>query len=91
VEVPYVLSKYDPHPLRFYLIATAPETRDTEFSWEDFVERNNPCPEPDEEVSCVPTEETSWPPPVQALRQPAPLFIRLEDGGVEEEYARLEG
>jgi methionyl-tRNA synthetase len=42
VEVPYFLSKYDPDPLRFYLTATAPETRDTEFSWEDFVERNNP-------------------------------------------------
>jgi methionyl-tRNA synthetase len=39
--VPYFLSKYDPDPLRFYLTATAPETRDTEFSWEDFVERNN--------------------------------------------------
>jgi methionyl-tRNA synthetase len=41
VEVPYFLSKYDPNALRFYLTATAPETRDTEFSWEDFVERNN--------------------------------------------------
>jgi valyl-tRNA synthetase len=41
VEVPYFLSKYDPDPLRFYLTATAPETRDTEFSWEDFVERDN--------------------------------------------------
>jgi methionyl-tRNA synthetase len=41
VEVPYFLSKYDPDPLRFYLTATAPETRDTEFAWEDFVERNN--------------------------------------------------
>jgi methionyl-tRNA synthetase len=41
VEVPYFLSKYDPDPLRFYLTATAPETRDTDFSWEDFVERNN--------------------------------------------------
>jgi methionyl-tRNA synthetase len=41
VEVPYFLSRYDPDPLRFYLTATAPETRDTEFSWEDFVERNN--------------------------------------------------
>jgi leucyl-tRNA synthetase len=41
VEVPYFLSKYDPDPLRFYLTATAPETCDTEFSWEDFVERNN--------------------------------------------------
>jgi methionyl-tRNA synthetase len=35
------LSKYDPDALRFYLTATLPETRDTEFSWEDFVERNN--------------------------------------------------
>jgi methionyl-tRNA synthetase len=41
VDVPYFLSKYDPDPLRFYLTVTAPETRDTEFSWEDFVERNN--------------------------------------------------
>jgi methionyl-tRNA synthetase len=41
VEVPYFLSKYDPDALRFYLTATAPETRDTGFSWEDFVERNN--------------------------------------------------
>ena len=29
VDVPYFLSKYDPDPLRFYLTATAPETRDT--------------------------------------------------------------
>jgi DNA polymerase III alpha subunit len=42
------LSKYDPDPLRYYLTATAPETRGTEYalryrrvSWEDFVERNN--------------------------------------------------
>ncbi len=41
MEVPYFLRKYDPDPPRFYLTATAPETRDTEFSWEDFVERNN--------------------------------------------------
>jgi methionyl-tRNA synthetase len=41
VEVPYFLSQYDPDALRFYLTATLPETRDTEFSWEDFVERNN--------------------------------------------------
>jgi len=53
VEVPYFLSKYDPDALRLYLTAVAPETRDTDacpealegFSWEDFVERNNPCPE----------------------------------------------
>ena len=41
VDVPYFLSRYDPDALRFYLTATAPETRDTEFSWEDFLERNN--------------------------------------------------
>jgi methionyl-tRNA synthetase len=41
VDVPYFLSRYDPDPLRYYLTATAPETCDTEFSWEDFVERNN--------------------------------------------------
>ena len=41
MEVPYFLSKYDPDALHFYLTATFPETRDTEFSWEDFVERNN--------------------------------------------------
>jgi methionyl-tRNA synthetase len=41
VNVPYFLSRYDPDALRYYLTATAPETRDTEFSWEDFVERNN--------------------------------------------------
>jgi methionyl-tRNA synthetase len=41
VEVPYFLSKYDPDPLRCYLIATAPETRDTGFSRENLVERSN--------------------------------------------------
>ncbi len=41
VDVPYFLSRYDPDALRFYLTATAPETKDTDFAWEDFVERNN--------------------------------------------------
>lgn len=41
VDVPYFLSRYDPDPLRYYLTAAAPETRDTDFTWEDFVERNN--------------------------------------------------
>lgn len=41
VDVPYFLSRYDPDPLRYYLTAVAPETRDTEFTWEEFVERNN--------------------------------------------------
>ncbi len=41
MDVPYFLSRYDPDPLRYYLTAVAPETRDTEFAWEEFVERNN--------------------------------------------------
>jgi methionyl-tRNA synthetase len=63
VDVPDFLSEYDPDALRFYLTATAPETRDTEacperlegFSWEDFVERNNHV------LSAA--KETSWSPP----------------------------
>jgi methionyl-tRNA synthetase len=30
-------------------------------------------------------------PPGQALRQPAPLFKKLDESLIEEEYARLEG
>jgi hypothetical protein len=30
VDVPYLLSKCSPDPLRFYLTATAPETRNTQ-------------------------------------------------------------
>jgi methionyl-tRNA synthetase len=30
-------------------------------------------------------------PPGQALRKPAPLFKKLDESAVEEEYARLEG
>jgi methionyl-tRNA synthetase len=41
VDVPYFLSRYEPDPLRYYLTAAAPETKDTEFTWEEFVERNN--------------------------------------------------
>jgi len=41
VDVPYFLSRYDPDALRYYLTAAAPETKDSEFSWEEFVERNN--------------------------------------------------
>jgi len=44
VDVLYFLSRYDP-PLRYYLTATTPETRDTEFYWEDF-RAQQPCPEP---------------------------------------------
>jgi methionyl-tRNA synthetase len=35
------LTRYDPDPLRYYLTAVAPETRDTDFAWGDFLRRNN--------------------------------------------------
>jgi methionyl-tRNA synthetase len=35
------LDRYDPDPLRYYLIAASPETQDTDFTWADFVRRNN--------------------------------------------------
>lgn len=36
-----LLSRFDPDAVRFYLTAIAPETRDTDFTFEDFVRRNN--------------------------------------------------
>ena len=41
VWLPDYLSRYDPDPMRYYLTANAPETRDTDFSWYDFWRRNN--------------------------------------------------
>ncbi len=35
------LSRYDPDPLRFYLTINMPETRDSNWDWDDFVRRNN--------------------------------------------------
>jgi methionyl-tRNA synthetase len=35
------LDRYDPDPLRYYLIAAGPETQDTDFTWADFVRRSN--------------------------------------------------
>jgi len=35
------LDRYDPDPLRYYLTAAMPETRDTDWLWEEFVRRNN--------------------------------------------------
>jgi methionyl-tRNA synthetase len=47
VEVPYFLNKYDPDALRFYLTATAPETRDTPTAVlvGGFRRAQQPCPE----------------------------------------------
>jgi len=35
------LTRYDPDPLRYYLTANMPETRDTDWEWSKFVTRNN--------------------------------------------------
>jgi methionyl-tRNA synthetase len=36
-----VLSRYDPDPLRFFLAIAGPESQDTDFTWAEFVRRNN--------------------------------------------------
>lgn len=41
IELPDYLSRYDPDPLRYVLTINAPETQDVNFTWEEFVRRNN--------------------------------------------------
>jgi methionyl-tRNA synthetase len=41
VWLPDYLDRYDPDPLRYYLSANMPETGDSDFSWREFVRRNN--------------------------------------------------
>jgi methionyl-tRNA synthetase len=36
-----MLSRYDPDALRYYLAAAGPETQDTDFTWAEFLRRNN--------------------------------------------------
>jgi methionyl-tRNA synthetase len=35
------LTRFDPDPLRYYLTSVMPETRDTDWDWEEFYHRNN--------------------------------------------------
>ena len=35
------LTRYDPDPLRYYLTANMPESKDTDWDWQDFLNRNN--------------------------------------------------
>ncbi|MBD0338249.1 MAG: methionine--tRNA ligase [Thermoleophilia bacterium] len=35
------LDRYDPDPLRYYLTAAGPEQQDADFTWSEFVRRNN--------------------------------------------------
>jgi len=41
VWLPDYLARYDPDPLRYLLSINMPETTDTDFSWREFVRRNN--------------------------------------------------
>ena len=41
VWLPDMLEWYDPDAIRYYVSAVMPETRDSEFGWDDFVARNN--------------------------------------------------
>jgi len=41
VWLPDLLERFDPDQLRYYGIATMPEAKDTDFSWEDFAQKNN--------------------------------------------------
>jgi methionyl-tRNA synthetase len=41
VWLPDILERYDPDAIRFYVAAAMPESRDSDFSWSEFVRRNN--------------------------------------------------
>ena len=41
ISLPDLLSRYDPDALRFYVTVIMPETSDSDFLWDDFVQRNN--------------------------------------------------
>ena len=41
VWLPDYLSRYEPDPLRYLLSINMPETGDTDFSWREFIRRNN--------------------------------------------------
>ncbi|WP_295701234.1 methionine--tRNA ligase [Lapillicoccus sp.] len=41
VYVRDVLDRYGPDPLRYFICAAGPETQDAEFTWAEFVQRNN--------------------------------------------------
>ena len=41
IWAPDLLERFDPDPIRFYLTFIAPESRDTDFTFEDFIRRNN--------------------------------------------------
>ena len=36
-----LLERFDPDQIRYYAVVTMPEAKDTDFTWEDFAQRNN--------------------------------------------------
>jgi methionyl-tRNA synthetase len=93
VDVPYFLSKYDPDALHFYLTAVAPETRDTELAWEDFVERNNPVPSASEGNELVATARLSVRPSSRRGLAPKPgaPFAGMANCMLSFAYKRFDG
>ncbi len=41
VWLPDMLERFEPDAIRYYATATMPETKDSEFDWDDFANRNN--------------------------------------------------
>jgi methionyl-tRNA synthetase len=41
IWLPDILRRYDADTIRYYVSVAMPETRDSEFSWDDFLHRNN--------------------------------------------------
>jgi methionyl-tRNA synthetase len=41
IWLPDILERYDPDAIRFYVTFAMPENRDSDFSWSEFVRRNN--------------------------------------------------
>ncbi len=41
VWVPDILERYDPDSIRYFLTVNAPENRDTDFSWREFIYSHN--------------------------------------------------
>ena len=41
IWLPDILERYDPDAIRFYVAFAMPENRDSDFSWSEFVRRNN--------------------------------------------------
>jgi len=41
IWLPDILTRYDPDAIRYYVATAIPEVRDSDYSWDDFLHRNN--------------------------------------------------